>query len=434
MSPSSTRHTSLLARLPLEIRQQVYEGVLSETPCTGVQLLRVCSQIYSEARQYLFKLPLIFQSQFDLVRWVRSVDQKHLRHVTTIQLRLLDLGPDEVVRTLGHQLQLARVDSRSNSPTTSPYEEACDRQIQEIKGALEELPNVHDFTILQPRSSEPGPCQHLQTALLHLLVHIYPHLQRFTIFATKIPLTPLESLQNLRSLHFCGWSTSTPSETSKVLQKLPGLEDVEVFGPPSDLTFEQRPGYTGPLRVQSFTTEVLKNIHQLKSLTIWDIKDDFYDDISDDAVFLNDDIFDVLSTHHNSLRTLKLFTNGRPWNAFRRLSEFLQTSHLMHLDCSWVSVDVTFADILPRSLTTLRIFVPACKELKIGVLVDKILKRRSELALLSQVTIRTNSLYDRYLEEHEAQRLKEQMAWTCQRLKDEGILCIWEGSYPDSPC
>ncbi|KAI9873867.1 MAG: hypothetical protein M1830_010507 [Pleopsidium flavum] len=423
MSPSSTRPTSLFTRLPLEIRQQVYEEVLSESPCKGVHLLRVCIQIYSEAQQYLFRLPLIFRSQNELLRWVDFVDQEYLRHVTTIQLRLLDLGPDEVVRTLGRRLRLARVDSRSNSPTTSPYAEACDRQIQEIEYALEKVPNVHDFTILQQRSSEPGPCQYMQTSFLYLIGRIYPHLRTLTIFVTKMSLTPLESLQNLRSLRFCGWSTSTPSETSRVLQKLTRLVDIEVFGPPLDLEFDQRPGYTGPLRVQSLTTESLKNIHQLKSLAIWDIRDEFFDDASDDAVFLNDDIFDVLSTHQSSLRTLKLSTTGRPWIAFQKLSAFLATSPLMHLECSWRSVDVRFVGILPRSLTTLSISAPSFEKAKIDLLVDKIVERRSELVLLSRVTIRTGPAYQTKFEA----KFEEYMARMCQRLKDEGILGIWEG-------
>lgn len=385
MSPFILTPAMSFARLPLEIRQQIYEYVLDGTPCEDTQLLQVCSRIYDEAQQYLFKRPLTFESQPDLIRWVQSVDPDNLEYVSTVRLRMLDMAPDEVIRVLGNQLKRAKVDSRPGTPQTGPYEEACDRQIQSLERALKLLPNVQDFTMLRPKSCERAPCQYMQLALLQLVVRMYPRLRRLTLHPTNTSMMPLRFLQNLRSLRFCGWSTSTPQEMANIFRKLPSLQEIEVSGPPRGLAFEQRPGYKGPLRMQSFTSNVLKAMHPLKSFTIHDLQDDPYDTTTE---FLTDDFYDALALHHASLRTLRINASDLPWKRFDRFAKFLSRSSLTHLECNWLNPDSALVAALPGSLVTLRINIP--QEVA-EAWADGIFERRGDLSALRQVTVQTDS-------------------------------------------
>ena len=289
------------------------------------------------------------------------------------------MGPDEVIQILGHQLGRAKVDSRSHSPTAGPYEEACDRQIQNLAHALKCLPNICSFTLLKSRKCDPGPCPYMQTALLQLIVRIYPRLQSLTLSATKISLSPVQLLQDLRTLRFCGWSTSTAAETCEILQNLPLLENLEVSGPPAGLTFEQRPGYTGPLRVQSFTSDVLKGIRPLKSLTILDLDQDPYHT----TAILNGAFFDALSTHHPSLETLRLYTHCPPRPKCDRFARYLSNSSLSHLEIVWYTRAAEITKLLPRSLRSLRIAISGPGDvIDIG---SNLITHRRELPVLRQL-------------------------------------------------
>lgn len=401
-----TKRTRGFDKLPLEIRQQVYEHVLATTPYGNTGLLRVCSRIYFEARQYLFKRPVTFQSQSDLLQWVHSVPQEHLFHVTTVQLRLIDMGSDELFRIFKRHLTLSKTVSMSDSPLISPYQEECDRQIAKIEAALRSLPNIYDFTILQPDPSASSTCLYMHTTFLSLVARLYPRLRKLTLHATKISLSPLRFYKHLRSLTFCGWSTSTPSETALALQQMPSLQAIEVFGPPPGLAFEQRPGYTGALRVQSFTSEVLRSIHPLRSFAIWDLQRDPYDN----RPFLTDDLFDALGTYHSSLRTLKICTKSRPWTDFEEFAGYLRDSSLSRLECMWDSTVLGIADILPRSLETLSLL---SSRAAISPLVDGLLQRRGELPVMSSLIIQTK--------ETDNPAVRKCMADLDRRLERKGI-------------
>lgn len=402
-----TRRALSFARLPLEIRQQVYGYVLATAPYGNTELLRVCSQINSEAQQYLFRRPAIFQSQSDFLQWVQSVPRKHLFHVTTLKLRLIEMGTEEVFRIFRRRLSLAKVVPSPASPSIKYYEEECDRQLVKIKDALRLLPNIQDITILQPESWASGPCLYMHTTFLCLIARIYPRLRKLTSYATKISLNPLQSCRNLHSLTICGWSTSTPSETSHALQRIPSLQDIEVFGPPPGLAFEQRPGYIGALRIQSFTSEVLRSIHPLRSFAICDLQEDPYDN----RPFLIDDLFDALGTHHPSLRTLKICTKGRPWKNFEKFAGYLRNSSLSRLECMWDLTVLGMADILPRSLET---FSVLSSPLAIGPLVDRVLQRRRENSRLRKMVILTAAT--------DELAVKACMADSYKRLRRRGIL------------
>lgn len=290
------------------------------------------------------------------------------------------MDSDEVFRIFRRHLILAKAVPKLDSPPLIPYEEECDRQMAKIEAALRSLPNLHHFTILQPSSATSGPSLYMYTRFLCLIARIYPRLRELTLHTTKLSLSPLQSYQNLRSLTFCGWSTSTPSQTSHALQQIPSLEAIEVFGPPPGLAFEQRSGYTGAVRIQSFSSEVLRSIHPLRSFAIWDLQESPYDD----RPFLTDDFFDALGTHHSSLHTLKICTKGRPWKKAENFVGYLWSSSLLCLECMWDLTVHGFAEILPRSLETLAVL---SSPLAISPLVDGLLERRRELPAMRKMII-----------------------------------------------
>ena len=293
--------------LPLELREQIYAEVLISMPSTLPQLLRTNRQVAEEAQPFLYKQAIAFDGQTDLFAWLQSVDRKQLRHVTTIKFKLHDIEPEKIVGALGERLRRTKVSHTAlSSADDNPYLTACDQQVKEIGETFSLMPNVKDFTFLGWKINDPHPCSHMLVSLSHEVAFRFPKLQSLSIQTDILSTTFISSLPHLRSLSITGFSTSTPAETQSNLSSVANLASLSIISPSANLSFEQRLGYAGPLRVQTITPNVLQSLRNLKSLSIYDVQDDAAR--SPLPRFLTPAFFNALSSL-TSLETLRLATN-----------------------------------------------------------------------------------------------------------------------------
>ncbi len=370
----------ILNNVPLEIREQIYQEVLSTTPCKDVQLLRVCRQIYGEAQPFLFKRPLTFISQSDLYQWIRSVGPRNLHHVTSLSMKLLDVDTDTCLRKRAHIQGRRSVSPREISK--SIYEE----EIHQLLNTLKCLPTIKTLTLYKSKFgvSTSDPCRDLYLSFFPLVARQYNQLRSLSFFMDELPLTFLTSLKTLQSLRFTGFSTSTPVETLAVLRSLPQLKEIELFGPPPQIDFQQRIGYAGARRLQSVTPDVLLRLQPLKSFTICEVRDD----MSTSAAFFGENTFRALfKVHRTSLGKLRISLNFEPPESdVDAFSRFVSSSSLQELEIGWPGLDADVLECLPRSLRKLHLSISP--DLKPEEAADDIIELREDLPLLTDVVLR----------------------------------------------
>ena len=291
--------------LPLEIREQVYSEILVTMPCTLLQLLRSNRQISKEAQPFLYKQPIIFDGQVELFSWLKKVDRDLLRHVTTIKFKLHDIDAKRIVGALGERLRRVKVSPGTPAVDSNPYDMACEQQVKRIGEVFSLLANVKDLTILECQQSDPQPSFHMLVAFSQELGRRFPSLQTLSIQNDFFPTTFISKFSHLRTLRLTGFSTTGPAETEAALSVLPCLSSLSITSPSAGLTFQQRPGYTGPLRVQCITPAVLGSLRNLKYLSIYDALDSTAS--KPKPVFITPDLFASLSSL--PLTTLRLATN-----------------------------------------------------------------------------------------------------------------------------
>lgn len=291
--------------LPLEIREQVYSEILVTMPRTLLQLIRSNRQISKEAQPFLYKQPIVFDGQAELFRWLKKVDRDLLRHVTTIEFKLHDIDAKGIVGALGERLRRVKVSPGTPGVCSNPYDTACDQQVKQIGEAFSLLPNVKDLTVLECKQSDPHPSFHMLLSFSRELGRRFPSLQTLSIRNDLLPTTFISKFRHLRALRLTGFSTSGPAETEAALSVLPHLSSLSITSPSAGLAFQQRPGYTGALRVQCITPAVLGSLRNLKYLSIYDALDSTAS--KPQPVFIAPDLFTPLSSL--SLTTLRLATN-----------------------------------------------------------------------------------------------------------------------------
>ena len=298
----TTRH---FLTLPLEIREQVYSEILVSMPRTLLQLLRSNRQISKEAQPFLYKQPIVFDGQAELFGWLKKVDRNLLRHVTTIKFKLHDIDAKGIVGALGERLRRVKVSPGSPGVGSNPYDMACDQQVKQIGEAFSLFPNVKDLTVLECKQSDPHPSFHMLVAFSQELGRRFPSLQTLSIQDDLLPTTFISKFRHLRTLRLTGFSTTGPAETEATLSVLPYLTSLSITSPSAGLTFQQRPGYTGPVRVQCITPTVLRSLRNLKYLSIYDALDSTAS--KPQPIFITPDLFASLSSL--PLTTLRLATN-----------------------------------------------------------------------------------------------------------------------------
>ncbi|KAI9795618.1 MAG: hypothetical protein M1833_006939 [Piccolia ochrophora] len=362
--------------LPLEIREQIYGGLLSDRSHRNVQVLRTSQQIYAEAQPFLFKSPLTFQSQFDLYDWMENMERQQLHHVRCISLKLIDVICHDGLDALSIQA----TQKSSASSLTRIYE----ADISRLTATLKSLPNLQDLTVYKQMISEPDHIRSFHRSFYGSVSQQCTSLRNFCFYSDQVSLEFLGSLRNLRTLRFTGFSTSTPKGSLKILRKLTRLEGLELFGPPPALGFQHRPGFKGTKVVQSITPEVIQGMRPLRLFTICEVHDTKG---AEDETFLNEKMLLALrSAHRRTLDRLKISTDFMPSPAtVNAMVDLLSASTIHELELGWPGLDEEIFDALPRSLSSLQINVGS--SLPPTRAVHSIVDRRKQLPKLRDVTL-----------------------------------------------
>ncbi|MCJ1351960.1 MAG: hypothetical protein MMC33_001944 [Icmadophila ericetorum] len=389
--PKVKAHREFLS-LPLEIRQHVYGTMSMTMPDSLPALIQSSRQIHREAQPFLYKQPLIFDGQGDFMDWLRSIDREFLRYVTIIRFKLYDIDPDKIVGALGERLRRARLANNPGNAIDNPYDEACDLVVRRIGEAFSHMENVKEFTILECDETDPHPSLRMLISFANEVARRFPSLLTLDVQTDLIPVNFVSNFTRLRSLYHPGFSISNPRDTKAVLQNLQNLTSLSVTSPSPELSFQQRPGYTGPLRIQCIDVSVLESLPNLTYLSICDSLDVTAGDPK--PYFINPDLFEALADAPlTSLTTLRLATN-HPTLPFQTILAFWE--YLCDEDCGLLSLDLAFlTDVTLIDATGKRepleiIDLMSLLKAKIGELIN------SEDTRLMEVRVcRTESEYER---------------------------------------
>ncbi|KAL9101148.1 MAG: hypothetical protein Q9187_009275, partial [Circinaria calcarea] len=248
--------------------------------------------------------------------------------------KLHDIDAKRIVGALGERLRRVKVSPGTpGACSDNPYDKACDQQVKQIGEAFSLMPNVKDLTILECKQSDPRPSFHMLVSFSQELGRRFPSLQTLSIQNDLMPTTFISNFRHLRTLRLTGFSTTGPAETEAALSGLPYLSSLSITSPSAGLTFQQRPGYTGPLRVQCITPALLGSLGSLKSLSIYDALDSTAS--KPQLIFTTPDLFAPISSL--PLKTLRLATNHPlvPTHTLQALWSFLASP-----SCSLLFLDL----------------------------------------------------------------------------------------------
>ena len=384
--PSSKQHTGFLT-LPLELREQIYTDLAVDMPCSIFELLRVNRQLSKETQPFLFKHPLVFHGQQDFYNWLSKIDRGNMKDITTVWFKVYEIEPAESFGALRKGLGQLKVKGGSKNGSINYFHEACDQDANRVGDAFKAMTNVKDFSILKTDDTEPRPDPYMLETFSRMVARRFPNLQRLSIHIDLVHLNFMYSLPQLCSLRCSGFSLSTPAETAEILRTLPKLIELEIVGPPPTLSFEQRPGYTGPRRMQSITADVISELPHLKALTIYEKRDPML--LYPQPMFLTEATFDGLEAHHkNTLQVLRIATDhdldeSDDWDGRDHLASILPSMSLAHLEIA--SMDEPEVTPLPKTLR--RLVVPWLTAALFKTVIQKFLKNRHRVPLLKDIVV-----------------------------------------------
>ena len=256
--------------LPLELRQQIFKEIFRDDVARAVSVLQVSKQIYVEAQPYLFRRPLSFADQYELLGWMSKVGPQHLSLVQNLSFGLADVH-------CHHQLRSLSSDSSDESLT--PIDHLYISALHQLSDALAHLSSITTLAISRPprapSAADPLYQRFVQSFFSSVLPCLYSGKLRSLSFETisHLDLAFLSQLPRLRHLRFSGYSMSGPYEALTYFQQVSRLTSLDLIGPPPGLTYHQRPGYTGPMVVLSITPSVIVSLSPLTSLSITEHRD-----------------------------------------------------------------------------------------------------------------------------------------------------------------
>ena len=369
--PKLKTHREFLS-LPLEIRQHVYEIMSMTMPDSLPALIQSSRQIHREAQPFLYKQPLIFEGQGDFIEWLRSIDREFLRYVTIIRFKLHDIDPDKIVGALGERLRRARLTDNPGDNMGNPYDEACDLVVGKLGEVFSHMENVKEFTILECDETDPHPSLRMLVSFADEVARRFPSLLTLDVQTDLIPVNFISKFTRLRSLYHPGFSISSPRDAKAVLQNLANLTSLCITSPSPELSFQQRPGYTGPVRVQCIDVSVLQSLPSLTYLSIYDSLDVTAGDPK--PYFINPGLFEALAEAPlTSLTTIRLATNHAtlPFQTILAFWEYLcdEDCGLLSLDLAFPT-DVTLLDATGKREPLAALDVMSLLKAKIGELIN----------------------------------------------------------------
>ena len=413
--------------IPPEIREHIYKDLLDIMPSTIFDLLLTNRQIASEAKPFLYRQPLIFDGQAELVSWLRSVDRACLRHVVEIHFKLHDIEPEKIVGALGKRLRQAATTGASQCTSDNPYEEACDLEVERLGNCFRHLPNVRKFTILSYSSTDARPPYDMLSSFADMLADQFPNLRSLTNYEELLPITFMSSFDRLTHLRFTGVSTSTRAEVIRTFRTLPELVELEIWRPDfniEDKHYETISGISGAGRCN--VADIVGSLPQLQVFSFREHALSARPSAAFNAI--RKTVFESLNAiqKHPHLRTLEILTNIDLLSRVQeRFESFVSSSRsLRHIE-SYYDDMPAFED-LPRTTETLVMRLDPLSELTPSLLTDILSgvgESRGGLPRLAEIVLYIDSFPD-------SDRTRNMATWVREKLARLGIklkLKLWDG-------
>ncbi|KAI9802268.1 MAG: hypothetical protein M1825_002989 [Sarcosagium campestre] len=346
--------SAMFLDLPLEIREQIYGGVLSDPSNRDVHLLRASQQIYAEAQPFLFKRPLVFESQFHLYEWIEQVSPQKLSYVRCVRMKLIDAVCSNVVTGVGGH--------RAAISAKISLKQMYDDDVARIGAALKALPGLQELTVYRQSVSEPPHVTNFHQAVFAVIAAQCLGLRSLTFYLDQFPLDFLSSLTDLRKLRFAGFSASSPQDTARILGDLRHLESLELFWPPRNNGTLRHPDFKGEDTTESVSPAVIRSLRPLRAFTVCEslLSVDEFTSIRSMPILRQELLLALRDVHAATLRSLRI-TTEYPLDsaALQALNSLLSAASSLHeLTVGWPDLRQDTLHLLPASLRRLVIVVP----------------------------------------------------------------------------
>lgn len=412
--------------IPLEIREHIYGDVLKIMPSTIFDLLLTNSQIANEAKPFLYRQPLIFDGQAELVSWLRNADRAYLRHVVEVHFRLHDIEPVKIVGALGKRLRQASASGASKDTDDNPYEEACDLEVERLGNCFKHLPNVNRFTILPYSATDARPPYEMLESFADMLADTFPNLRSLTNHEELLPTTFLSSFKRLKHLQFTGVSTSSRTEVLQTFRSLHELTQLEIWRPDFNIEDKHYAALSGV--PEAGRCNVADIAGALPRLQIFSYRE-YARSARPSAAFnpIRKTVYEILNAlqKNASLRSLEIMTNIDLLSRVQeKIETFVSSSSLTYIE-SYYDDMPAFED-LPRTTETLIMRLDPLSELTPSLLTDTLSgvgESRPNLPRLSEIILYIDSFPDSDRTRSIATWVREKMARLDITLK----LKLWDG-------
>ncbi|OQV06809.1 hypothetical protein CLAIMM_11331 [Cladophialophora immunda] len=346
---TDTTTTSCLLRIPLEVRQYVYDLMLAFKCQDHLNLLCVNKQCQSELAYFTNN-------------WPERVQQS----ITNLKLRLEEVEPHAVAPWINGQA------------AQHPYLQ----EIHRITSALGKLPSVTHLSLLRPlESGRNTPSSIVMTQVLNWIAEHYPQLHVLKLDIEQCHIGCLGTFEELQSLQFSGFSETSSTRTAEVLSKLTSLESLSVIGPPRGLLMRQRHGYQTRI-AQSATHQLFERIRPLKCVTLTQITDPK----TDKSIFLDLKTMKALyDVHRESLEVLKISSSTTPASTFVEFLSalLLGTPKMQELSLTWPNMEITLVDFISSSIQRLEFAIESTEQAK--AIVDRLVLMQYRLRYLRRI-------------------------------------------------
>jgi hypothetical protein len=378
-----------LLKMPLEIRQHIYETLLCIPRRDHLSLLCACKcgdpqdgtgisprfhsdshagkQIWNEGRHIFETRPVHFKSQKELVAFVTSRNESVRRRVTTVKICLQDLD----VETMRPYLEDEVMGSR-RARNTHPYTV----ELNCIRAALDKLTAVQSIALLHPYHTESNlPPRFIVAGVLQHICRRFPQLKHIRIDYDGHSLEPLASLSNLRSLCLSGFS-STPPESAEtaIFNHLRKVNNLRLI---SNSYANGRPFFKSADPEQSFNANVLASLAPLRVLSLFEpptstttptpasqssitTTTTLPTQQPESQYFLSPSFLKAAITHHApTLQSLSLTSLTTPAPPIPTIiaALLLSTTALHALSLTLPNLEPTLLDALPATIEDLRLLV-----------------------------------------------------------------------------
>jgi hypothetical protein len=326
MSGSAT--LSPFFALPLELREEIYKGVLSAKG-QGLHILRTCHEIHVEARKCLYQKPIIFRSQHVLSRWLKQAPRELLTHVSEISIHIqdVDLKPILAAGTSG---LLRSTRPRLQTP------EIYHSEVQKLGHSLMAMPNISTITIRALRTTTSFLYRDFITQFFDLLSVSCPGLTDLCLEGEfrHQELQFLSGFKRLKSFSFEGFSSSSPAATAQIFANLKQLRTLALVSEPAATNPSLQVLAESLPKIQSFTSEVMRAMSQLASFSVFE-----WAPSSRPNLFFTPEVLSSLGDH-KTLKHLSVKLVYAPDTAtLVSLEELLDKTSIKELELDWLDLD-----------------------------------------------------------------------------------------------